>query len=154
MAQLENHYNIILRRNQEVDPSNWTVAFNPYCQSKLISEELCRSYNKDFDVPVIIFRPFNIYGPGQNENILIPLIQKQIKEYAAIQLKDPRPKRDFIHVDDAVDTYYKAIEYNKTDFEISNLGSGKRYSVEEIANLMISKSSKDIKLEFSTLHYS
>lgn len=65
----------------KIDKKKWvqfvkkhpTESFNPYCQSKLIGEDLCKSYNKDFGVPVIIFRPFNIYGPGQNENFLIPL---------------------------------------------------------------------------------
>ena len=57
-----------------IDENHPTSAFNPYCRSKLIGESLCMSYSKDFGVPVIIFRPFNIYGPDQNENFIIFII--------------------------------------------------------------------------------
>lgn len=132
-----------------IDEKHPTVAFNPYCQSKLIGEQLCKSYHQDFGVPVIIFRPFNIYGLGQNENFLIPLIYKQIMGKRKVVLKDPCPRRDFVHVNDVVYAYQKAIVYNKTNFEIFNIGSGKSYSVEEIAKLLISNSAKEIDLEFS-----
>ncbi len=132
-----------------IDEKHPTVAFNPYCQSKLIGEQLCKSYHQDFGVHVTIFRPFNIYGAGQNYNFLIPLIKRQIMENGKVVLKDPHPKRDFVHVEDVVEAYQKAIEYRNTNFEILNIGSGKSYSVEEIAKLMISISSKDLELEFS-----
>ena len=134
-----------------IDEKHPVSAFNPYCQSKLIGEQLCESYNRDFCVPVIIFRPFNIYGPGQNDNFLIPLIQKQIKKTGKISLKDPRPKRDFIHINDVVNAYCKAIEY-KSNFEILNLGSGVSYSVEEVAEILARKAGKNIPIEFSKEH--
>lgn len=136
-----------------IDEKHPVQALNPYAQSKIISEQLCAGYNRDFGIPVIIFRPFNIYGPKQNNNFLIPLIQKQIKEKAFIQLKDPRPKRDFIHINDVVSAYCKSIEYfianNKTDFEIFNLGSGISYSVKEVAELLVSITDKNIPIKFS-----
>jgi nucleoside-diphosphate-sugar epimerase len=132
-----------------IDETHPTKAFNPYCQSKLIGEDLCRCYNKEFGVPVIIFRPFNIYGPGQNEDFLIPMIQKQIENYAIVKLMDSRPKRDFIHVDDIISAYCKAVTYDKISFEIFNLGSGISYSVKEIAEILVSQSEKEVPIEFS-----
>lgn len=132
-----------------LDEKHPTFTFNPYCHSKLIGEDLCKNFNTDFDVPIIIFRPFNIYGPGQNENFLIPLILKQLKETGKISLKDSRPKRDFIHVDDVVDAYCKAVAYNKIDFEIFNLGSGVSYSVKEIAEMIASNYDNNIQIKFS-----
>ena len=132
-----------------IDEKHPTVAFNPYCRSKLISEDLCRSYNEDFGVPIVIFRPFNIYGKGLNENLLIPLILKQIRRSGKITLKDPRPKRDFIHVNDAVAAYVKALDFKSDNLEIFNLGFGVSYSVKEIAGMMASNFSADIDIEFS-----
>lgn len=63
--------------------------------------------------------------------------------------KDHRSKKDFVHVNDVVDAYQKAIEFNGSNFEILNIGSGKSYSVEEIAKMMIAISKKDVLLEFS-----
>ncbi len=132
-----------------IDEKHPTVAFNPYCRSKLISEDLCRSYNKDFSVPIVVFRPFNIYGKGLNENLLISLIRSQIIKSGRISLKDPRPKRDFIHVNDAVAAYIKALDYKSDNLEIFNLGFGVSYSVKEIAGMMASNFSADIDIEFS-----
>ena len=132
-----------------IDENHPTSAFNPYCQSKLIGEVLCKSYHKDFGVPVIIFRPFNIYGPGQNNNFLIPLIIRQIEENGKISLKDSSPKRDFVYIDDVVNAYGKAIEYEESDFEIFNIGSGISYSIKEITKMIISNYKKNIQIEFS-----
>lgn len=137
-----------------IDEKHPVSVLNPYSRSKVISEQLCIGYNRDFGVPIIIFRPFNIYGPEQNDKFLIPSIQKQIKENGIIQLKDPRPKRDFIHIDDVVMAYCKAIEYildlkNNLDFEIFNLGSGISYSVKEVAAILVSQTGKDIPIKFS-----
>ena len=132
-----------------IDENHPTFAFNPYCQSKIIGEELCKSYNKDFGVLVIIFRPFNIYGAGQNDNFLIPLMIKQIKDSGKLTLKDPRPKRDFIHVNDVVEAYIKVMSYRGASFEIFNLGSGSSFSVKEIAEMIVLNSSEEIEIEFS-----
>lgn len=132
-----------------IDEGHPTNAWNPYCQSKIIGEELCRSYSKDFGVPVIIFRPFNIYGPGQNDKFLIPQILKQIKENGNISLKDPRPKRDYIFIDDVVNAYFKALKYKNTIFEIFNIGSGTSCSVKEITKKIKSNFKREIKIEFT-----
>lgn len=131
-----------------IDEKHSVSALNPYAHSKIIGEELCKGYHRDFDIPVIIFRPFNIYGTGQNSNFLIPLIKKQIHDHGKIQLKDPRPKRDFVHVSDVVNAYQKAIEYDDSSFEIFNIGSGKSYSVKEITDLLVNNTQKNIPIEF------
>lgn len=81
-----------------------------------------------------------------------PLIQKQIRDDGIVHLKDPRPKRDFIHVNDVVSAFIKAIEFEKTDFEIINLGAGVSYSVKEIAEMLVTKSGKNISIDFSEEH--
>src|SRR3972149_12306266 len=57
-----------------IDEDHPLVPFNPYADTKIIGENLCRSYNKFFNLNIMIVRPFNIYGPGQNSNFLIPFI--------------------------------------------------------------------------------
>jgi len=137
-----------------IDEKHPISALNPYTQSKVICEKLCRGYNRDFGVPVIIFRPFNIYGPKQNDNFLIPLIIKQIKENGLINLKDPRPKRDFIHINDVSVALLNAVRYMLDNninnmFEIFNLGSGKSYSVKEVAEIIVKNIGKEISINFS-----
>ena len=110
-------------------------AYNPYAQTKIINEKMCEGYNRDFNVPIIILRPFNIYGPGQNDNFLIPSIIKQAKS-GIVNLKDSRPKRDFVYIDDVIDAYIKSIFFSGTSFQVFNIGSGISYSVKEIVNII------------------
>ena len=121
---------------QPIDEKHPIQAFNPYAQTKVICESLCEGYNRDFHVPVTIFRPFNIYGKGQNPDFLIPTIIQQAKE-GSIIIKDDRPKRDYIHVKDIVEAVYAAIESkDTTTLQTYNLGTGISYSVKEIIDIV------------------
>jgi len=131
-----------------IDEKHPVQGFNPYAQSKIIGEELCEGYNRDFGLSVIIIRPFNIYGPGQNPNFLIPLMIKQAKD-GSIFLKNSKPKRDFIYIDDVVDAYIKCMEYNDSSFEIFNIGYGRSYSVKEITELVVKKFNHEISISFT-----
>jgi len=121
-------------------------ALNPYTQSKLICEELCESYHRDFGVPIVVFRPFNIYGPGQGKLFFIPTILSQIHQ-PLIQLNDSRPKRDFIYIEDVITGIVKAMEQKPVGFNVFNLGSGVSTSVKDVVNLIqeIAKSKTEVK---------
>ena len=125
-----------------------TAAFNPYAQSKLISEQLCCSYNRDFHLPVVIVRPFNLYGPGQTKNFLIPTIVSQAKS-GKIILSDPAPKRDFLYIDDFIDLLMKLIDYRSNDCQVFNAGSSKSFSVREIAEIVCRLINRNIRVEFT-----
>jgi UDP-glucose 4-epimerase len=109
---------------------------NPYSESKYISECICKSYSRDFGVPVISFRLFNVYGPEQSNNFLIPEIIHNIKKSNSIILKDPRPKRDYIHVDDVIKAIILSLNYTGLGFEVFNLGTGTSLSVQSIINII------------------
>lgn len=130
-----------------IDEEHPTAAFNPYAQTKIIGEQLCQGYSRDFGVPVVILRPFNIYGRGQSENFLIPTIIKQAKT-GRILLKDPCPKRDIVYIDDVIDLFIKAMEYNQRGCEIFNIGTGVSYSVRELTEMIIDLFRNNIEVEF------
>ena len=132
---------------QPVDEKHPIQAFNPYAQTKVICESLCQGYNRDFKVPVTIFRPFNIYGKGQNPDFLIPTIIQQAKK-GSIVIKDDRPKRDYIHVKDIVEAVYTAIESkNSATLQTYNLGTGVSYSVKEIIDMVRGLFNSDIEYQ-------
>jgi UDP-glucose 4-epimerase len=133
---------------QPIDEKHPLKPHNPYGHSKLICEKLSEGYNKDFNVPVIIFRPFNIFGPGQNKEFLIPGIMEQLKT-GMITLKDPRPKRDYIYVSEVVKAVLLAIDYEETNYEIFNLGYGKSYSVAEVVNMICELSKANAAVNYS-----
>lgn len=128
---------------QPIDEKHPIQAFNPYAQTKVICESLCEGYNRDFGVPITVFRPFNIYGEGQNPDFLIPTIIQQAKK-GKIEIKDDRPKRDYINVEDIVEAILTAIENQNSGMQIYNLGSGVSYSVGEIVNIVRSLFNSEI----------
>lgn len=130
-----------------IDEKHPLQPTNPYARSKILGEELCRSYNTDFGVKCIILRFFNIYGPGQKKNFLIPTIITQLRN-GKIKLRDPQPKRDYIHISDAIAAYIKAGEFNG-DFDVFNIGYGKSYSVKEIVDKIVYLYGKDVRIKYS-----
>jgi len=124
------------------------VGFNPYAETKIIGEKICADYFKYFNVRSIILRPFNIYGKGQKDNFLIPLILKQAKT-GTLNLLDSRPKRDFIHVNDVIEAFKKAVENNSIEFDQFNVGYGKSYSVKQVVNIVNEMYDNKLIVKFS-----
>lgn len=109
---------------------------NPYSQSKLLSEKLCEGYCRDYGLNVVILRLFNIYGPGQKGDFLIPRILCQLAG-GEVVLGNPVPKRDFLYLDDVVEALLATSRSSISGFNVINIGSGRSYSVEEIANMLV-----------------
>ncbi len=111
-------------------------APNPYSHSKLLAENIAQYYEKTFGVPVTIVRPFNIYGPGQAQQFLIPTLIQQASrsECDVISVADLRPKRDYIYIDDLVELLLTSHEAGVTG--VFNAGSGVSTSVRELAELI------------------
>lgn len=132
-----------------IDENHPLSSNNPYTGSKLVMEQLCKAYSSDFGLNCVIFRPFNIYGTGQNENFLIPSIIKQLNE-GKIELKDPEPKRDFIYVSDLINAQLKAGSFKGKDkLSIFNIGYGKSYSVKEIVDKIIELYGKPVDVKYT-----
>jgi nucleoside-diphosphate-sugar epimerase len=122
---------------------------NPYARSKVLGEELCRAYHDDYGLAVSIVRPFNVYGPGQAKKFLIPTILHQMLHSEKVILKDPHPKRDFIHVQDIVTALLRVVDANLPSYLVLNLGSGHSYSAKEIAGKILSNCGKKVNLYFT-----
>jgi len=116
---------------------------NPYAHSKFLAEQLCKFYSENFNVNVIILRPFNIYGDEQKGNFLIPSLLKQVNS-GIVYVKNQNTRRDFLHVDDFVKACIACIDYNKNN--IFNVGSGKSYSIEQVIAIMEQKLHKKLKI--------
>jgi UDP-glucose 4-epimerase len=131
-----------------IDENHPVKPHNPYAQTKLIGEKMCEGYSRDFNVPIIIFRPFNIYGEGQNTSFLIPMMIGQMKT-GVISLKDPRPKRDFIYISDVVHAVLLAIELETSQLEVFNLGFGKSHSIAQVIEMIKQVSKISFQVNFS-----
>ena len=115
-----------IRESDRVD------ANNPYALSKYLAEQACSFYARGYGVSVVTLRIFNVYGPGQEDKFLIPLIVRQILDTrcAEIEVADLAPRRDYVYISDAVDGILQSTL--APEGSTFNLGSGHSYSVEDI----------------------
>ena len=121
---------------------------NPYALSKYISEKLCKFSVTYENIEVTVLRIFNVYGPGQNNNFLIPTIINQLKMKQEIIVKSTAPRRDFIYVDDVVNAFLLS-QKNLPGFNVFNIGSGKSFSVKNLVSII--QNIKKTKLPLTSL---
>ena len=119
-----------------VDETHPALPNNPYAHSKWLGEEICRFYAKNFGVSAVILRPFNIYGPGQSGNFLIPSIIRQWLAQREVTVENLLPKRDFLFVDDFIDACVSVSKLHNPACEIYNTGSGLSLSVNDVINTL------------------
>lgn len=116
----------------------------PYGASKIASDHLILSYNKTFGVDVSIVRPFNTYGPRQNEGAyagVIPLtIERILKGESPVIYGDGLQTRDYTYVTDVADAAVKVYCTKSIKGKVINIASGKETSIKnlisKIARLM------------------
>jgi len=119
-----------------VDENHPLQPFNPYGHSKIMAEEAGRYFEAAFGVRLGVVRPFNLFGPGQREQFLIPTLLRQAlsKGSPAIEVMDLRPRRDFLYIADFVDLLTRLASRERTG--IYNAGAGVSVSIGELAGLI------------------
>ena len=114
---------------------------NPYAASKAAAEMLVQSYNHSFNMPIIITRGNNVYGPNQYPEKVIPRFIKQLKEGKKVTIQgDGSCVRAFLHSEDTANAFIKILEKGKVG-EIYNIGCDERmeYSILDVAKILIKK---------------
>lgn len=83
---------------------------SPYSASKIGADMMAEAYARSFDMPVVILRPFNTYGPRQSERAVIPSAIRQALDPSCdeIRVGDLTPERDFTFVADTVAAFAAA----------------------------------------------
>ncbi len=105
----------------------------PLGKSKRITELLIDFYSTNSEKSFSILRIFNVYGPCQKENFLMPTILKQLEnQKSLIILGDVQAKRDYIFIDDVVKAFIIVMQNNPKGLNVFNVGTGKSYSAKEI----------------------
>jgi NAD dependent epimerase/dehydratase len=120
---------------------------SPYSATKIAADQLAYSFYASFDLPVLIARPFNTYGPRQSARAVIPTIITQIANgKKQIKLGAVSPTRDFNFIKDTVAGFIAALESDKGCGEVINFGSNFEISVGDTANLIAEAMNADIEI--------
>lgn len=110
---------------------------NPYSASKAAAELITGAYQKSYNLPIVITRGNNVYGPRQYPEKLIPKFICQLIHGKKCTIHgDGGMVRGFVYVDDVVEAYYLILQQGQIG-EIYNIGSPHEYSVTEISRILI-----------------
>ncbi|MNQ46017.1 dTDP-glucose 4,6-dehydratase [compost metagenome] len=120
---------------------------SPYSASKIGADQLAYSFYASFDLPVVIARPFNTYGPRQSARAVIPTIITQIANgQRQIKLGAVSPTRDFNFVKDTVSGFIAALEGTGGLGEVVNFGSNFEISIGDTAKLIAEVMGNEIEI--------
>jgi UDP-glucose 4-epimerase len=115
-------------------------ALTPYAASKAACDHLVFSYRSTFGADSAIIRPFNNYGPRQNEGTyagVIPLTIKRIMHgEPPIIYGDGKQTRDYIFVRDTAQAAIDVYESEKTRGRVLNIASGKEVSINHLVKVI------------------
>ncbi len=137
----------------ERDPMDEEHPLNPrspYAATKAGGDRLAYSYSVTYDLPIVIVRPFNNYGPYQHPEKVIPrfITQALLDEPLTIH-GDGRASRDWLFVDDDAEAIEAVIEADLAAVagEVINVATGVDISVSEIADLVLEGLGKPASLK-------
>jgi UDP-glucuronate 4-epimerase len=109
------------------------LPISPYAMTKLAGEMLGHVYSKLYGIRFIALRFFTVYGPSQRPDLAIHKFIKAILKGEPITMYgDGNTSRDYTFVDDVVQGIMAAMHYDKTGFEIINLGNNYAVSLKEL----------------------
>ena len=119
---------------------------SPYSATKIGADAIAKSFNNAFDLPVVIARPFNTYGPRQSARAVIPTIIIQIAAgKKQIMLGDTTPTRDFNYVKDTCSGFVALANCDQAVGEEINIGSHYEISIGDTLSLIKNIMNSDVE---------
>jgi UDP-glucose 4,6-dehydratase len=120
---------------------------NPYAASKASAEMFVHSYIHSYNMPIIVIRSNNVYGPGQFPEKVIPKFMFQLLDGKKLTLQGSGNQlRSFLHVEDAVDAVL-CVMFQGLVGEIYNISSKDELSIRDLAKQMLAELCPEEKLE-------
>ena len=124
------------------------APISPYGLHKLLSEELCQSYARQYGLKVAIVRLFSVYGPGLRKQLLWDACEKLSRGDSTFS-GTGQELRDWLHVDDAVSLLAAAGEHASPCCPIVNGGSGQASTVAQVLQSLAEMFPKAAPLHFT-----
>ncbi|MEM7135419.1 MAG: NAD-dependent epimerase/dehydratase family protein [Myxococcota bacterium] len=128
-----------------VGEARWT-----YAVSKLATEHLAHNYFKQFSLPTVSIRPFNIYGPGQvGEGAVHAFVVRALQGDKITIHNEGDQIRSWCYIDDIVDAIMLSLERDAAVGESFNIGNPRStVTIYQLAQLILRLSQSKSELEF------
>lgn len=106
---------------------------SPYAASKSACEQICYTYHHLYGLNIVMLRYFTVFGPRQRPDLAINKFSRFIEQGLPIEMYgDGSSLRDYTYIDDIVEGTISAMCYDKSGYEIFNLGGGSPVQLKEM----------------------
>jgi dTDP-glucose 4,6-dehydratase len=129
-----------------IPESHPLVPQSPYAATKVAADQLALTYWRSFDLPVVLARPFNTFGPRQSARAVIPTIITQALGRDRIELGALSPTRDFTFVEDTAAAIARCAEIDGIEGEVFNFGTGEEHVVGDVAAQILGLLGRDLQV--------
>ena len=119
---------------------------SPYSATKIGADAIAESFYNAFNLPVVIARPFNTYGPRQSARAIIPTIITQIANgVREIKIGDLTPTRDFNYVKDTCRGFIALAKAQDVEGQEINICSNSEISMKDTLQMIADLMGADVK---------
>tara|TARA_B100000700_G_C14907348_1_gene790438 strand:- start:72 stop:1073 length:1002 start_codon:yes stop_codon:yes gene_type:complete len=123
------------------------VAQSPYAATKICADQMAGSFYSSYNLPVMILRPFNTFGPRQSLRAIIPTIISQfLTQEKKLKMGNLSPKRNFNYIKDTIAAFEMACKSNHFRGEVINVGSKFEISIKDTIKLVSDVMDKKLKI--------
>jgi dTDP-L-rhamnose 4-epimerase len=114
-----------------------------YALSKYTQEQLTLTVCAAYGIEAVALRLFNVFGPGQAlsnpyTGVLAIFAGRLLNGKPPLVFEDGEQRRDFVHVEDVARAFRLAMNEEQATGSIFNIGSGRSYTIAEVAGLLAS----------------
>lgn len=126
--------------NEKVPFAETDPIFNPispYAATKAAGELICHTYSHLYDIRCVCLRFFTVYGARQRPDLAIHKFSRLITEGKPIPMfGDGSARRDYTYIDDIISGVRAAIGYDRSMYEVFNLGESETTELRELISLL------------------
>lgn len=119
-----------------MDEQHPLCPHSTYSVAKVAADMWAQTFYWEHELPVVILRPFNTYGPRESLPYFIPEMIRQCLKEPVIRVGNLETSRDFTYVEDTVTAMVSALETENIEGEIVNIGSGQTRKMKDILTLI------------------
>ncbi|HXF39297.1 MAG TPA: GDP-mannose 4,6-dehydratase [Blastocatellia bacterium] len=110
---------------------------SPYAVTKIAGEAACHTYSHLYGLRVVCLRLFTVYGERQRPDLAIHKFARLISKGLPIPMfGDGTTRRDYTYIDDIIAGLFAAMKYDRTHFEVINLGESRTVELRRLVELI------------------
>jgi UDP-glucose 4-epimerase len=146
-SEIYGDIDVPFREDAKVNP------ISPYAVSKYAGERFCRMYQQGLGWPIVLVRPFNVYGPAQSPDRIIPETIVRALRKQELRLTSGRQTREFNYVEDIADGYVLLATTPGIEGDLFNIGGGEEVTIRQVVEHIMDVLGHPIEPAFGALEH-